>query len=88
MGQKAVMKWTWESERPGLVALPDRCLARAELVGHADVAFRALGVRPLPYVTDLPRRKNDPRKEYRGTRDSYASKSNSDKASHKWGIRH
>lgn len=37
-----------------------RYLARTELVGHADLAFKALGMRlPLP-VTELPRRESAP----------------------------
>lgn len=30
-------------------------LARTELVGRAEVAFRAVGVRPPPHVTEMPR---------------------------------
>jgi hypothetical protein len=60
-----------------------RYLARTELVGHADLAFRALGTRPPLRVTELPRRQNDPGEECCGTRDSYASKPNDDEASQK-----
>jgi len=60
-----------------------RYLARTELVGHADLAFRALGTRPPLRVTELPRRQNDPGKECCGTRDSYATKPNDDEVSQK-----
>lgn len=60
-----------------------RYLARTELVGHADLAFRALGTRPPLRVTELPRRQNDPGEECCGTRDSYATKPNDDEVSQK-----
>lgn len=52
-----------------------RYLARTELVGHADLAFKALGMRPPLHVTELPRRGSDPPEECCGTRDLCAPKS-------------
>mgnify|MGYP000941585652 CR=1 FL=1 len=60
-----------------------RYLARTELVGHADLAFRAPGTRPPPQVTELPRRHSEPGEECCGPRDPYAAKPNDDKASQK-----
>ena len=60
-----------------------RYLARTELVGHADLAFRALGMRPPLRVTELPRRQSDPLEECRGTRDPYALNPKDDKTSQK-----
>jgi hypothetical protein len=31
-----------------------RYLARTELTGQADLAFRAVGLRPPPHVTEMP----------------------------------
>lgn len=58
-------------------------LARTELVGHADLAFRALGMRPPLRVTELPRQQSELGKECCGTRDSHALKPNDDKTSQK-----
>lgn len=44
-----------------------RYFARSELVGHVDLAFRALGIRPPLRVTELPRPRSDLAKECCGT---------------------
>lgn len=50
------------------VKLDDKCyLARTELVGEADVAFRALGMRPPNHVIEMPCVGSDPEEECCGT---------------------
>lgn len=44
-----------------------RYLARTELVGHADLAFKAVGMRPPLHVTPLPRSSGNPEEGCCGT---------------------
>jgi hypothetical protein len=44
-----------------------RYLARTELVGHADLAFKAVGMRPPLHVTPLPRPFANPKEGCCGT---------------------
>ena len=44
-----------------------RCLVRTDLPGQADLAFRAVGLRPPPHITEMPPAPTDPAPECSGT---------------------
>ena len=44
-----------------------RYLARTELAGQADLAFRAVGLRPPSHITEMPPAPTNPARECSGT---------------------